>query len=687
MDWKLNGIYKFTGFREDTVRVLYIFSDRVAVISVTKKDSLPYLVEKELINEKNIEEEADLYQGKLIKSPTESQEKAGKYNWELIKDLVQDEPGCFDRKIRSRYISQKNKDTGVSRMQIQRLLNKYWAGGKTVFSLYPDYSKRGGPGKERVTDKKLGRPVKTPTDNNRFTIGKKEKDEIERIIRKYYNRDDKRHTYHDCYKKFIKIYYTNAEDGRIVDSYPTETQFRYHAMKFVDSRKRAGSVIYNKDMRGITGSSRSEVYGPGDTYQIDATIADIYLVSRDDRNAVIGRPILYFVLDMFSHMITGFYCCLEYASWETARMALINSFANKVELCSRYGRKIEQAEWPCEGLPRNLIVDNGELISKASDAIIRNLGINVKNAAAWRPDMKGIVESSFRLLNMDVKSDLPGSVYPDFSTRTGRDYRLDAKLTLDEFINVIIIHILGYNKRLMQTEPQLDPDVRGARIPAIPIELWKWGIGHRTPALRKLDEEDLKVALCIQDTATVTSRGIKFRNLFYECDTAKVERWFETARTDNSWKISIAYDPSDMQKIYYLKDSAGYEVCTQTEDSSRQYPGLSLQEIEWNVYQRELQRGGLSKPNLQNELDTEAEIEKIINNAVRKQKPTSVKKVNTGQIRQNRKNEMMKRRQEVPDSRTLEKEEEPSGRGKDTMLKAYSNYEMLASIYLEEDEP
>ncbi|WP_164907503.1 hypothetical protein [Clostridium septicum] len=49
-----------------------------------------------------------------------------------------------------------------------------------------------------------------------------------------------------------------------------------------------------------------DVSGPGSLYQIDATVADVYLVSEFNRNWIIGRPVLYMVLDSFSRMIVGF---------------------------------------------------------------------------------------------------------------------------------------------------------------------------------------------------------------------------------------------------------------------------------------------------------------------------------------------------------------------------------------------
>jgi hypothetical protein len=68
-------------------------------------------------------------------------------------------------------------------------------------------------------------------------------------------------------------------------------------------------------------------------YEIDATIGDVYLVSRFDRNKIIGRPVVYIVIDVFSRMITGVYIGLEGPSWVGAMMALANATAPKVEYC------------------------------------------------------------------------------------------------------------------------------------------------------------------------------------------------------------------------------------------------------------------------------------------------------------------------------------------------------------------
>ncbi len=454
----------------DIVRVLYVHRPPedekfVIVISLLKKDTMPYEISLEQFESGILEESilpAEGYDPIVYAEPSEKQRQSAEKNWSMIGSFVLDEPDCFDKKVRSRFISAKSRETKVNRRQIARLLYRYWARGMSINALFPHNDKVGNAGKPRQYKGTVGRPVQIQTDNRRLLIREEELSNIRKYINLYYNKHTK-YQFRYAYLQMIKECYTDTNTGQLLEQYPTGNQFYYHGCKFVDEKRRFGSTVYNKDRRGITGSSRSEANGPGETYQIDATIADVYLVAHGDPSVLVGRPELYFVTDVFSRMIVGFYTCLESASWENARLALMNAFLPKAAFCQTYGIAIDEEAWPCAGLPRELIVDNGELISRASNVLISNLGITVKNAPAWRPDLKGIVESKFRLLNIDLKAKMPGAVYPDFNARGGTDYRLDAKLNLTDFTKLVIHFILHYNGQQKAEHPQPFGDVQKAR--------------------------------------------------------------------------------------------------------------------------------------------------------------------------------------------------------------------------------
>lgn len=682
-----NDVYDISGAKSDTVRVLAILDDKnVVVISMIRPSSLPYEISLEELEEMIETGEAVVnsnHPPAFVVQPTEKQIRSAEENWKIIGSFVQDEPYCFDPKSRSRFISGKSKETGKERHQIQRLLYRYWAGGMSIHALYPNRGMARDPAKLRDSEKMLGRRPTYEPDHERMNIGEKELTYIREAMKKYYNKHTKYH-YTFAYNQMLMDHYYDQKTGQYVDPYPTFTQFYYHGRNFIDLRQRVGNTVYQKDMRGITGSSRSEANGPGDAYQLDATMVDVYLVSKYDRTVVVGRPVLYFVADVFSRMIVGFYIGLESASWECARLALLNTFMNKVDLCKKHGVQIVEEEWPCSGLPRLLVVDNGEMISKASMAVIENLGIEVKNTPAWRPDMKGIVESQFRLFNLSEKERLPGAVLKDYGQRGARDYRKDAVLDLDQLTKIVINFILKNNHRQMEDHPQLLPDVMRAGVPAIPQELWNWGIQNRTGSLRQWDPEDLEVALSLEEEATITEKGIKFKNLFFECDTATREELFAQARQKKAKKIKIAFNPGQMDHIYWKRSPQQYERCWRTRDSGMKYEGLTLDEIDWWQGKEKAQKKTFERQTMETAAKYDSENQKIIDEAKAMKQVIPIDqakmKTKTAAIRENRKKE----RERIKAERESQNQREKENNSEAKTTKQY-DYDSLIESLLEDD--
>lgn len=77
----------------------------------------------------------------------------------------------------------------------------------------------------------------------------------------------------------------------------------------------------------------SNVYGPGDMVEIDAVEVDLSIVSELDRSKVVGRPIMYVMVDIFTRMILAISVSFD----NNSMIALTNLFLNlsddKIELC------------------------------------------------------------------------------------------------------------------------------------------------------------------------------------------------------------------------------------------------------------------------------------------------------------------------------------------------------------------
>lgn len=243
-----------------------------------------------------------------IEKLTKAQKRKIENEWDIIKNYVQNIPYCYYGTERIKFLTYVTQELGLNRVKVQRILHNFWAGGSVKAALIPDYHARGNRTElGKRSDKILGRaPVEEDLENNRKALRPKDILNIKIAIKRYYNKNSTR-TLMDVHKQMCKDFYTDMKTNKLYSTYPTYRQFYYYAFKFRNEVTRIGEKAYARNHRGLTGSSENEAFCPGEKYQIDATIADIYLVATFDNKQVIGRPVLYFITDVYSRIITGFY--------------------------------------------------------------------------------------------------------------------------------------------------------------------------------------------------------------------------------------------------------------------------------------------------------------------------------------------------------------------------------------------
>lgn len=440
---------------------------------------------------------------------------------------------------------------------------------------------------------------------------------------------------------------------------PTFTQFKYwYDLEQSDIRKtivsRKGAKKYALEHRAITGTSKMETIGPASRYQIDATVADVYLVSQYNRNWIIGRPVVYVIIDVFSRMITGIYVGLEGPSWIGAMMALANAATDKVQFCREYGLEINEDQWFCHNMPYSILGDRGELKGMNVETLIPNLNVRIENAAPYRADWKGLVERHFRTIHEYVKPFVPGYIDVDFRQRGGHDYRLDGRLDINQFTEIVIHLILYHNNHHYLKDYQRDEAMISDDVTPIPRELWKWGIANRSGKLQYYPEDIVKLNLMPSGEATITARGIKFKkDMYYTCNKAKKELWFEKARSNLLSKsdkvLKISYDIRKPNYIYLRSpDGRDFEKCFLI-DAEKRYSDKNLHDIEFLLNYEELQRQKSQGKEIQEEVNLFADIENIVSKAENMTKAviddtiSNTKK--TSSIRENRAFEKDKRRE------------------------------------------
>ena len=603
--------------------------------------------------------------------------------WKIISSIVTQEPLIYDRNQRGSLILKLIEEQNVARNSdeveskltkktVYKYLKRYWQRGKNANALLPDYRNSGGKGKQKVAgDVKRGRPRKYANDPE-IGIGINVTEETKMTFRvaisQFYHTSKKRSLV-AAYEKMIQEYYSEDDLSNydslhgsvpMQDRIPTLRQFKYwyESEHGQDIEKkistRIGKREYLQNYRPITGNSTAEVIGPGARYQVDATVGDVYLVSSYNRKWIIGRPVIYVVIDVFSRMITGVYVGLEGPSWLGMMMALANMAMEKTEYCRQYEVDISEDDWPCHHLPDAILGDRGELISTNASITAQNLNIKIENAAPFRPDWKGIVERRFRIINEKVKPFVPGAVDIDFNQRGGHDYRLDSKLDLDQFTRIIINMVLHHNNQHMLKDYPRTVEMIADEVLPIPAQLWKWGIIHCSGRLRTLDPDLIKLNLMPRGNATITEKGIKFKGVYYTCDRADREMWFSNARAGSlsraEKRLEVSYDPRKADYIYIsAQDGRSFTQCILLESQSK-YSNKSLYDIERLFAEEELQRQKSANRELPQTIDLNAQIEKIVDlatdmtNAV--QDPTLSKRERTSAIRDNRAIEKENRREE-----------------------------------------
>ncbi|WP_240489196.1 Mu transposase C-terminal domain-containing protein [Cohnella thermotolerans] len=277
-------------------------------------------------------------------------------------------------------------------------------------------------------------------------------------------------------------------------------------------------------------------------------------------------------------MVTGIYVGLE-SSWLSAAMAIANCCEDKVSFCKQYGISIRPEEWEARHLPETILGDRGELFSREVETLIKNLHVKIENTSSYRGDLKSIVERHFRTTNDTVKMMLPGVINPDFRQRGSRDYRLDAKLDLYQFTQIIIRCVLHHNNHFLPNYPREEMMIADD-VESIPSKIWQWGVQFRSGKLREIPKEIVLLNMLPTSEALVTYQGIRFKGLYYSSHTALKERWMEKAR-NGTRRVSVSYDPRNLGTIYLRGiGEKGYESCFLLSQYD-QFNNRTLEEIEY----------------------------------------------------------------------------------------------------------
>lgn len=482
-------------------------------------------------------------------------------------------PDIYKKRLRGVIIQEIHEHFKVSKTLIRNNLRKYWQRGMVINALLPDYPNCGGRGKQRSgLGKKLGCPnhdSKHDSDLIGINVTEKIRKNFQKAIDLWYNKREKR-TLFEVYElmlgKFFKAYIDEELGIVLVPEHerPTYRQFYYWYSKerniVEELSKRLGTRKVNLKHRAIDGNFDDISFGPGSIYQIDATIGNIYLVNRKNRHWLIGRPVIYFVVDVFSRLIAGLYVGLEGPSWIGAALALENAASDKVEYCKRFGIDITKEEWPAFGLPERLTTDRGEYVGNKPRHLIKTLNVKVEHLPPYRADWKPFVEKTFDLSDDLYVKWTPGGILERMKERGESDTREDRALDIHEFETILIECVRYHNKHYMESYRRNDAMIQDDVTPT-PVDLWHWGRKSSLGTLSYVSKDELRMNLLPSRTARFTAGGIRFNKDLYTCVTAEEESWRFRARNGEKMNVEYSFDPRDTTRLFLRHEDGRFEEC------------------------------------------------------------------------------------------------------------------------------
>lgn len=263
------------------VRVLLCGEEQSYVVSC-QHFRMPYPVASDLLAELQ-PVPAETYSVFVLDEDITNRQREGRNRkLDLIAPLLED--ACiYDKSHRNEVVRQIAAEHGIARRTVLQYLWRYWV-YQSKNALLP--AERPAPEQHELTaDEKA----------------------IRWALNKYYY-TPQRQSLQTAYKMMLRAKYCDAH-GTLKPEYPTFWQFRYFFRKNRDpiseTISRQGLKAYQRNHRPFTGSVCDYAHTIG-VYMTDATVADIYIVSRLSRKPI-GRPVIYTMVDAYSRLITGVY--------------------------------------------------------------------------------------------------------------------------------------------------------------------------------------------------------------------------------------------------------------------------------------------------------------------------------------------------------------------------------------------
>lgn len=320
-----------------------------------------------------------------------------------------------------------------------------------------------------------------------------------------------------------------------------------------------------RDKHGTLLGPHDEPRWPFQRWEIDHTVADIYLVDEETRLPT-ARPILTLVIDAFSRMIVGFHISLRPASTLSVALALTQAVLPKDQFLRSHGI---ESPWDCFGLPELLFTDNAaEFDSRGLQLGCAQYGIHGQFRPLGRPHFGGRIERLIGTMMGRIQL-MPGATMRSVAAR-GEEYDPEqhAAYTLQELETRIATEICDVYHRS-----------RHSAIGTTPLELYRFGIlgDDKTPGrgLPSLPSDPLRFLIDFlpAERRSIQKYGLQIGHLRFHAPVLRAL----PKRSKGGDDYVVRYDPRNLSRVWVYAPEEGqyYEVPR----AESQMPAVALWEV------------------------------------------------------------------------------------------------------------
>ena len=335
---------------------------------------------------------------------------------------------------------------GVSRRWLREMLKAYLRSGRNKFSLI---------------DHRKGNYRKKVPHSKDYENPKNDVDEILKYGLKMFVKYGKPGMAYDAVLRRYFREPVEAPDGSSVKMVTLPEEKRSVSYKMLYNYIRKHTEDYScmgKDERDkqnnnrqLVGNSRTGVYELGQIVEADEMELGCYVVDQNDGETVLGKAVVYCMVEVLSGICIGAYVSLENNSMRGFQQVFLSLLEPHKNQTKGYNIDYDEEDWPSMIVPNEIRCDRGsEYMSKAYSKAMGELGIRNTPVPPGCGSLKGVVESFNGLVQTYLKAQLKNNGYIEDKYRGGDLAKGAACLTLEEIRGLVYQSVILYNRRVFE---------------------------------------------------------------------------------------------------------------------------------------------------------------------------------------------------------------------------------------------